>query len=57
MATEGTAVRAGSWTSAQALLERMLRDSVVPQSRASLPGPYATQSKRPMKSALVCSRE
>jgi|SRR5579864_8855200 len=39
MATEGTAVRAGSWIPfAQAHLERSLRDSVVPQSRASLRG-------------------
>jgi hypothetical protein len=36
VAFEGLTVRAGSWTSAQAHLEQLLRDSVVPQSRPHL---------------------
>jgi len=36
-AIEDTTVRAGSWTSAQAHLERSLRDSVIPQSHPSAP--------------------
>ena len=39
------AVRAGSWTSVQAHLEQLLRDSVVPQSRPSYRRRYARQRK------------
>jgi hypothetical protein len=58
MAIEETAACAGSWTSAQAHLERSLPLQRCP-TIASVPscGPYATQSEAPAKSVAPCPRE
>jgi hypothetical protein len=57
MATEGTAVRAGSRIAARAHPERSLRDSMVPQSRASFRRAVRDTEQAPKESALVRSRE